>query len=260
MQTHTTAASEKKEREKKKPKVSKKEAEEPSLAKEKHKIQDCGQKRTLLGGPKDAKKKQLSKGNDGSQKGSFRPYHPDKGAGKDYFQNKGKGYSPSQKNSKKEAHPQHGLSASETPEEERYTHSWESDDWSSSQWPDESWTPAARWCRARDHSAWMAVPSLNLASHPAHWILHLGCTRSFGSISAIKRFQKHCHYNKSFVVANSETESCRESFTVHFPTTPPCATTVDVLETSDAPILFSLPQKRNLGTTVELDPQGDKIT
>ena len=35
---------------------------------------------------------------------------------------------------------------------------------------------------------------------------------------------------------------------------------VDVLETGDAPILFSLPPMRNLGTTIELDPQGDKIT
>ena len=35
---------------------------------------------------------------------------------------------------------------------------------------------------------------------------------------------------------------------------------VDVLETRDVPILFSLPQMRNLGMTIELDPQGDKIT
>ena len=36
-------------------------------------------------------KKGLSKGNDGFQKGGFRPYQPDKGAGKDYSQNKSKG-------------------------------------------------------------------------------------------------------------------------------------------------------------------------
>ena len=41
---------------------------------------------------------------------------------------------------------------------------------------------------------------------------------------------------------------------------PPCSTMVDVFETGDVPILFSLPQMRNLGTTIELDPQGDKIT
>ena len=51
-----------------------------------------------------------------------------------------------------------------------------------------------------------------------------------------------------------------ESCIIHFPTTPPCSATVDVLETSDVPVLFPLPQMRNLGTTFELDPQGDKIT
>ena len=32
---------------------------------------------------------------------------------------------------------------------------------------------------------------------------------------------------------------------------------VDVLETGDVPILFSLPQMKNLGVTIELDPKGD---
>ena len=36
-------------------------------------------------------KKGLSKGNDGLHKGGFRPYQPDKGAGKEKTQNKGKG-------------------------------------------------------------------------------------------------------------------------------------------------------------------------
>ena len=58
--------------------------------------------------------------------------------------------------------------------------------------------------------------------------------------------------------ANSET--CWASCIIHFPTSPPCSTMVDVLETSDVPILFSLPQMRNSGMTIELDPQGDKIT
>ena len=33
-----------------------------------------------------------------------------------------------------------------------------------------------------------------------------------------------------------------------------------MLETGDVPILFSLPQMKNLGMTDELDPKGDKIT
>ena len=120
------------------------------------------------------------------------------------------------------------------------------------------------------HTAWMAVPSLNLAYHPTQIVLDLGCTRSIGSRSAIKTFQKHswyygiateiCRCNRSFVFANSETETCSESCIIHFPTTPPCSTMVAVLETSNVPILFSLPQVRNSGMTLELDPQRGKIT
>ena len=99
-------------------------------------------------------------------------------------------------------------------------------------------------------------------------VLDLGCTRSIGSRTAIERFKKHawyhcittefCRCNESFVFANSETETCIESCFIHFPTNPPCSTKVDALETSDVPILFSLSQMKNLSTTVELDPKGDK--
>ena len=47
---------------------------------------------------------------------------------------------------------------------------------------------------------------------------------------------------------------------MHFPTIPPCSTKVDVLDTGDVPILFSLSQMKNLCTTIELDPKGDNIT
>ena len=60
--------------------------------------------------------------------------------------------------------------------------------------------------------------------------------------------------------ANSETETCLESNMVHLPTTPPCSTRVVVLETGNVPILFSHPQMKHLGMTIELDPKGDKIT
>ena len=103
----------------------------------------------------------------------------------------------------------------------------------------------------------------------AHVVLDLGCTRSIGSRSAIERFKKQawydgittefCRDNKLFVFANSATETCIESCIMHFPTTPPCSTTVDVLETGDVPILFSLSQMKYLGTTIELDPKGDKM-
>ena len=115
----------------------------------------------------------------------------------------------------------------------------------------------------------MASVPLDLANHPTHVVLDLGCTRSIGSRAAIKRFQKHalyygittefCRCTGSFVLANSETETCCESCIIHFPTTPPCSTIVDVLATSNVPIL-SHPYMKHLGMTIELDPKGDKIS
>ena len=72
----------------------------------------------------------MAKGNDGFQKGGFRPHQPDTGAGKDYIQNKGKGKYQKGKG-KEEAHPQSDFSTSEAPEEEGFRHAWESDEWSS---------------------------------------------------------------------------------------------------------------------------------
>ena len=93
----------------------------------------------------------------------------------------------------------------------------------------------------------MATAPLNLANHPTHVVLDLGFTQSIGSRAAIERFKKHAWYygitmefcccNKSFLFANSETETCMESCVIHFPTAPPCSAKVDVLETGDVPIL-----------------------
>ena len=184
----------------------------------------------------------FSKGNDGVQKVGFRPYQPDKGAGKDYTQNKGN--KKDQKGKGKEgAYPQSRLSASETLSEEGYGHAWESDDWQTSHWPDESWTSAAGWSCTKAHTAWMAAVPLNLANHPTHVVVDLGRTRWIGSRAAIEKFKKHVWYygittafgrcNKSLVFANSEMETGMESCIIHFPTAPPCSTQVDVLETSD---------------------------
>ena len=116
------------------------------------------------------------------------------------------------------AYPQSGLAASETPNESGYGHAWELDDWSSSHWPDESWTSAAGWFCTKARTAWMMTTPLNLANLPTHVVLDLGCTQSIGSRAAIARFKKHawyhgttkefCRCNKSFVLANSETETC----------------------------------------------------
>ena len=91
-----------------------------------------------------------------------------------------------------------------------------------------------------------------------------------GSRAAIERFKKRARYygittefcrcDKSFVFANSETETCMKSGIIRFPRTPPCSTKVDVLETGDVPILLTLPQMKILGMAIELDSKGDKIT
>ena len=103
---------EEKEREKEWAKDDPKGPEEHSLAMSRYKIP---QKRTLLGSKGKKGQKGLSKGNDGFQKGGFRTYQPDKGAGKDFHQNKGRG--KDQKEKAKKEPPQSG-SASETPNEE----------------------------------------------------------------------------------------------------------------------------------------------
>ena len=121
--------------------------------------------------------------------------------------------SRSEEKTKRKSDPQSRLSASETPGEEGYGHSWESDEWYSS-FTDSSCStlPTA------GNTAWMAAIPLNLVNHPTHVVVDLGCTRSIGSRAALSRFQKHalhygittqlCPCNKSFVLANSEMETC----------------------------------------------------
>ena len=194
---------------------------------------------------------------------------PDKGAGKEFPQFKGKRMDQKRKG-KEGTYHQSGFSPSETPNEEGYGQAWESDDWSASHWTDDSWTPDAGWFCTRTYTAWMVATPLNLANHPTHDVLDPGCTRSIGSRAAIERFKKHtwyhgittefCRCNTSSVFANSKTETCKESCIIHFPTIPPCSTKVDVLETGDVPILFSPSQMKNLGMTIELDLKGDTIT
>ena len=161
------------------------------------------------------------------------------------------------------------FSASETPSEEGYGHTWESDDRCSSL-SDNSSTSAAGWC-GTGHSAWMAAVPLDLANHPTHVVLDLGCTRSMGSRAAIKKVTETYvvlrHYDRVFAVVKilsclptPRRRPCWESCIIHFPTTPPCSTRVDVLETGYVPTLFSHPQMKHLGMTIELDPKRDKIT
>ena len=101
---------------------------------------------------------------------------------------------------------------------------------------------------------------------PSRTILHMLFWIMVGSRTATGRFQKHalyygisteaCPCDKSFVYANFETGTSLESCIIHFPTTPPCSTRVDVLETGNVPILFSLHQMHKLGIALELDTKG----
>ena len=225
-----------------------KEPEEHSLVKNKHRTQNGGQKKIVLGGLKEREaRKVFSKGNEGFQKGGFRIYQPAKGASNDFNPHKGRGKDQKVKG-KEGAYPQSGLSsASETHSEEGKSHAWESDDRYFSL-TDDSSTSAFGWSCSRAYTEWMASAPLNLANHPTHVVLDLGYTRSVGSRAAIKRFQKHalkkgmttefCRCNQSSVFANSETEICWENCIIHFRTTPPCSTRVYVLETGDVPIFF----------------------
>ena len=168
-----------------------KEPEEHSLVKNKHRNQNGGQKKIVLGGPKEREaSKVFSKGNEGFQKGGFRTYQPGKGASNDFNPHKGRGKDQKVKG-KEGVYPQSGLSAWETHREEGYSHVWESDDRYFSL-TDDSSTSATRWSCSRAHTAWMASAPLNLANHPTHVVLDLGCTRSVGSTAAIKKVPETC--------------------------------------------------------------------
>ena len=209
-------------------------------------------------GPKG--KKGLSKGNDGFQKGGFRPYQPDKGAGKDYPRTKAR-ESIKKEKARKKLVPNLDFQLLKYLKKKDIA------------MPGNLTTglPVSGLMilglqvlggKARKApTASMAVPSLNLAYHPTHVVLDVGCTRSIESRAAIERYQKHswyygitrelCRCNKSFVFANSGTESCLEICIIHFPTTPPwlmCLRQVMYL------FYFRFLRRENLGTTIELDP------
>ena len=147
----------------------------------------------MLGGPKGRKARKAGQKAMMTFRVGFRRHQPGKGAGKDCTQNKGNGKDKNGKD-KEYAHPQSGLSASETLNEEGYGHAWESDDWSASHWLDYALTSSAGWYCTKSHTVWMAANPLNLSHHPTHVVLDLGCTRSIGSRTAIEKFKKCAWY------------------------------------------------------------------
>ena len=256
---------------KEKVKVNQEEQEEHSSVNNGNRNQNCGQKKTVLVGSKENEvRKAFRKAMRAFGRVDF-ALAKQKGSSSDYDSHKGKGKDEKGKD-KECAIRQSGFSAFENSVEEGQVHPSESVDWYSNCFDDSS-NSACRGTTAWDnsrHFAWFAPVPLDLAHHPTRVVFDLDCTQSIASKSAIWRFQKYalyhdkttefCPCNKSFVFANSETETCRESCMINFPTTPPCSTRVDVLETGDLPFLFSLLRMENLGTTIELDSKGDKIT
>ena len=145
----------------------------------KHKILYGGQKRTLLGGPKERKaRKACQKAMMAFRRVVFALTSQTK-------HNKGRGKHHRGKD-REGTYPQSGFSPSGTPNEEGYGHAWESDDWSGSHRTDNSWTSDTAWFCTMAHTGWMVAAPLNLANHPTHVVLDLGCTRSIGSRTAIE--------------------------------------------------------------------------
>ena len=200
----------------------------------KRKILSGGKKRIQFGGPKDRKARRAC------QEAMMAPIwvvfalaSPTKVQARTFPKTKAVERIKKEKG-KEGTYHQSGFSASETHNEEGYGQAWESDDWSASHWTHDSMTPTAGWFCRRTYTARMVETPVNIANHPTHVVLDLGCTRSIGSRTAGERFKKHawyygitmefCRCNKSFVFANSETETCKDSCIIHFPTIPPCST------------------------------------
>ena len=95
-------------------------------------------------------------------------------------------------------------------------------------------------------------------------VLDLGCTPSMASRRTINAFAREVPKHgitvtyrpcrTTFVFADSGKGTVNESCVLTFTTRPPCATQVDILEKGSVPILLSLPQMRNLGISLNLDP------
>ena len=180
-------------------------------------------------------KKGFSRGNESFRKGGFRTSPSQKGSSSDHNSHKGKGRD---QGGEGKGRCLSTLRIFKNSVEEEQDHSCEPGDRYSDYSDDSSTSP---WCNAR-HFAWFASVPLDLAHHQTQVALDLGCTRSIGSRKAIRRFQKFalyygittefCPCNDSFVLANSDRETCGESCVFHFPT---------------VPILFSLPKMQNWG-------------
>ena len=115
-----------------------------------------------------------------------------------------------------------------------------------------------------------SINAIRVEDNPTYVILDLGCTRAVGSRVAVDRLLKVAHHykitheilpsNSRFNFANSQKSTCTEKCRLWFPTDPPIHTDFDIIEEGNVPLLFSLPQMRNLRFTLELSPEAVFLT
>ena len=143
-------------------------------------------------------KKGLSKSNDGFLKGGFRPSQPEKGASKDFHQNR---------RGKDQKGKRQGRKPILNPDFQSQKHPLKKDMARSGNQtiglPVTGLTPDARWFCTKAHTAWMVTTPLNLANHPTHVVLDLGCTRSIGSRAASRSMHGIMASRRNFAVVTS---------------------------------------------------------
>jgi len=174
---------------------------------------------------------------------------------------------------------------------------WNEESWQVGDWNDQSWTgwstgssflenvvssdrPACCFDVLDMHhedifkmdpvTAWHTAKPVNIKMQPTYVIMDLGCTRSMGSLMAVEAFEWaayeygiHCTWERCNTVmsfADSRTEVLNWCVVVHFPTTPPVTTTIDVHESGNIPILLSFPQMIRLGFDFKLRPWACKVS
>ena len=170
----------KRSRERKKAKEDSKEKEEHSLVKNKNRILNGSQKKIVFGCPKgkEARRVRRKKKNRLSQRGR-RTYQSEKSAGSDFNSHKGRDKDRKGKG-KEGAYTQSGFQPLKHPVTKEIA------------------SPGNQMIGI-PYSLTILVPLLhgmasvpmNLANHPTHVVLDLGCTQSIGPRTAIKRIQKH---------------------------------------------------------------------
>ena len=166
---------------------------------------------------------------------------------------------------------------SPTPAAQADSTTWESEAWWGAEWSEGSFFVEDRTkeiahtflmqYQSGASSSWEAI---DIKQNPTFVVLDLGCTRAMGSRHAVTAFIQMCGQfgityqffpsDAHFSFANSQTAIVKEKIRIYLPTKPPCWTEFDILEQGHVPILFSLPQMKNLYFNIELTPEVSYLT